>query len=343
MTLRELYDILQQTAQNHQSINQFGWGTVDGINQNSNIDYPLFWVEEPTSFNQNNGQITYSVAFYILDRNYSQNTSDYIDSSQPYTNPIDVISKCQQIGETFLMQLDKTYPEFLVEDGTLFNCVTLENTSFSDSVVGVRFEIEINAIGDWRNCELPFNQYNPILPLDASTFQQSCQNACQEFIQNEIDSAIPDGNQVGDALIWDGSSYVPQQIDALPDGNNVGDVLVWDGSQFVPQQISTKKTYSIDGTLQYIENNTFVVRLDQKYSAELKEITCKTKSGSFTLDVKINNTGIGGLTGLSIDSNKQTFTATSGNTLQTGDKITFEFSNVTIMEDFSFSIKEVEQ
>jgi len=35
--------------------------------------------------------------------------------------------------------------------------------------------------------------------------------------------------------------------------------------------------------------------------------------------------------------------ATGNKTLNVGDKLTFQFSNVTIMEDFSFSIKINEQ
>lgn len=46
---------------------------------------------------------------------------------------------------------------------------------------------------------------------------------------------LPEGNNIGDYLVWNGSAWVPAELPTeLPDGNAAGDYLVWNGSAWAP-------------------------------------------------------------------------------------------------------------
>ena len=61
---------------------------------------------------------------------------------------------------------------------------------------------------------------------------------------NESSSSLPDGNNVGDILIWSGTEWEPKDFESsfpsLPDGNDVGDILIWSGTEWEPK-------FTIDG------------------------------------------------------------------------------------------------
>ena len=52
---------------------------------------------------------------------------------------------------------------------------------------------------------------------------------------SDIPQELPDGNEIGDVLTWDGSSWnAVQPTEELPDGTEDGDYLRWNGTTWAP-------------------------------------------------------------------------------------------------------------
>ena len=54
--------------------------------------------------------------------------------------------------------------------------------------------------------------------------------------------SLPDGENAGDYLEWDGTDWIPS-AGPLPDGVNVGDYLEWDGTDWIPSSVIDGGTY----------------------------------------------------------------------------------------------------
>lgn len=104
-------------------------------------------------------------------------------------------------------------------------------------------------------------------------------------------------------------------------------------------QANISQQYDI--TLQYVENKTYGIVLDQKFRAVIGEMSYKTASGSCDIDLNINGSGVTGLTGLSASNSKATANATGNNTVELHDSINLVVSNVSVVEDLQLSIQVI--
>jgi hypothetical protein len=95
----------------------------------------------------------------------------------------------------------------------------------------------------------------------------------------------------------------------------------------------------IPGLIEAPIAKTYIVLLETAIALTINQLSIATVSGSCTVDVQINGTGVTGLTGISVTSTPQTVSATALNTMAIGDKLTLVVSSPSTPADLAFVLQ----
>lgn len=141
MFFHDLTELMKDIALSMNQINHFDWKTPSEILNTEDINYPAIVFETDPIINVTEALEEYTLAFYILDRNFE-------DVSQR----LKVLSKTKQLGLMFLQQLNRDHYDLLPVPNT-FSILPLID-DFADRVTGWRFEFRVETDVQWVECDL---------------------------------------------------------------------------------------------------------------------------------------------------------------------------------------------
>lgn len=144
MTHYGLYKIFRSLVEASPTLETFqsGPGEFFPVNPADSL-YPILYLEQEQAFNRLNALKRRSVAFWVLDRTFSE-TEDMMAAAAQ------CLSKCEQMGEQLIAALASQYPDAL-PDPQVYNGVAVPITG-SDRAMGYRFEVVLDFATEIDTC-----------------------------------------------------------------------------------------------------------------------------------------------------------------------------------------------
>lgn len=96
---------------------------------------------------------------------------------------------------------------------------------------------------------------------------------------------------------------------------------------------------ALPGQIEVPGNKTYFLMLKSPFGYTINEFTRQTSSGTATVAIEIEGTGVTGLTALGATTSKASSNATAANTVLEGDEVTLVISSVVAALDLSFTLK----
>ena len=144
MTIHQIIQTFQQTANYIHDINSFEFGDKFNQNQSNTKMYPQLFLETPFLYSRNGGAYTYDVNIQILDRAVEDNNN--VDRYS------ETLSKCQQIGDQIVELLRLNLSQF--NTSIRFNSGITIISEFADNLTGVRLDLNIITPLQVNQCEI---------------------------------------------------------------------------------------------------------------------------------------------------------------------------------------------
>lgn len=147
MTYKEIIDSIVAIASSNLGIASTNFAETFEVVQLPNINYPHFFLEQPTIAEVTNSREMYTIAFLVIDRGL-EDLSDRLDR----------LTKCKWLAESIIYKIDQDFPDLLTTSNDW--SATNFQEGFQDRVWGWRFEFKIEQDVNYSKCELP---YDPIV------------------------------------------------------------------------------------------------------------------------------------------------------------------------------------
>ena len=146
----EIVDIFRQAAIEHKMVNQFYVGSPWEITQTESYIYPSMFFELSYSTTISNGQKTYNLAFYILDRAPDNAAGEH--NSIEFAEKM--LTKTEEISHNIIAKLYQDVKDLRIDNYNLL--AVLEE--MNDRAWGQRVELTLRLPFNWSYCNIPYEE-----------------------------------------------------------------------------------------------------------------------------------------------------------------------------------------
>ena len=141
-SLEKIVDKIEEIIDNNLIYNSFGEGNIWELEGNTNISYPMVWLDADTiPHNIQEGMITYNFDVYFLDLVDADESNELRIKSDTMRSAIDFVKYLKTIQEDFYIQDDKTVNAQVFTE------------QWNDKLSGTKLTIAIDSRGSGDSCK----------------------------------------------------------------------------------------------------------------------------------------------------------------------------------------------